>query len=183
LQLKFTTPSAGSAYSFFTVTLNGNAASSVEVQGTSTEGSNTFNILKYTWTGLSVAAGGDLDFAISSAADHSSLDGIALDVAASAAEATPTATPAVAPEAPNVGIKSGVRIAREKFALKGRIAAPGTHVEYAVGKGGFKRAAGGERWKVALELKRGRNVIRLRAVDDATGLVSQVRKIVIVRRK
>jgi hypothetical protein len=131
-----------------------------------------------------VAAGGDLDFAIQSMADHSSLDGLAVDVAgAVSAVPTPTATPASAPETPGIGLKSGVRTFREKVTLKGALAAPGAHVEYAFGKGGFKKVASGAQWKITLKLKPGKNVVLLRAVDDSTGLVSNVKKIVIFRKK
>jgi hypothetical protein len=82
LQLKFTSPSVGVPLDFYTISLAGvGAPTSTTLYGTSVE-SQTFNIVKYTWTGLNLSAGSTLDFGITSGADHVSLDGLYLGVSA-----------------------------------------------------------------------------------------------------
>jgi hypothetical protein len=83
LQLKFTSPSVGDPAAFFNLALNNTIApTSVALFGTSVEGANTFNIVTYTWTGLNIPSGGQIKFTIGSAAEHVSLDGMAVDVQA-----------------------------------------------------------------------------------------------------
>jgi hypothetical protein len=83
LQLKFTSPSVGDPVAFFNLALNNTIApTSVALFDTSVEGANTFNIVTYTWTGLSIPSGGQIKFTIGSAAEHVSLDGMAVDVQA-----------------------------------------------------------------------------------------------------
>ena len=78
LVLKFTPPSGGvaAAGDFFTVLLNGTAATSITFSGSSVEGSNNFQIYQWYWNAADLAADETFQFTIDSAADHVSLDAI-----------------------------------------------------------------------------------------------------------
>ncbi|MCW1923483.1 PEP-CTERM sorting domain-containing protein [Luteolibacter arcticus] len=78
LVLKFTPPSGGVAASanFFTVLLNGVAASQQVFTGASVEGMNNFQIYHWYWTDANLASGAEIQFTIDSAADHVTLDAI-----------------------------------------------------------------------------------------------------------
>jgi len=81
LWTKATAPTGGIAYeSYFTVTLGGNAPAVTTLKSTSTEGSNTFGLVRYEWTGLSIGAGDAFTIAITGPANHVSLDAVYLAV-------------------------------------------------------------------------------------------------------
>lgn len=75
VQLKYTAPSVGTSADFFTVSLTGvGSAGSPIFLGSTTEGSNTFGIYQWTWTGLNITSGSSFEITANSTADHVSLD-------------------------------------------------------------------------------------------------------------
>jgi hypothetical protein len=84
LQLKFTNPGAPlTVADLFTVSASFGGTPSFATHGTVTEGANTFNIVTYTWSGLSLASGDLFTVsAVSQANAFSTIDGLRLDAAA-----------------------------------------------------------------------------------------------------
>ena len=96
---------------------------------------------------------------------------------------TPNPTPASAPPAaPKIQGKTKLFTAASKITIKGTLAAPGAHVEYKVGNGKYVKAKGGAFWKFTARLKLGKNTIYIRSYDPATGKISALKKIVVIRR-
>ncbi len=81
LQLKFTTPDvAYTVANYFAVSASFGGTPDYATHGTSTEGANTFNIVTYTWTNLSLPAAAGFTLSASTGANgFATLDGIRVD--------------------------------------------------------------------------------------------------------
>ncbi len=96
LVLKMTPPSSGTIQDFFTVTLDGHAATGSYLGTTGeTIGGGEMSIITFSWTGLSIAASENFVLSLTSPADgHVSVDSIQL-------------SPAIVPE-PSVALLGGL---------------------------------------------------------------------------
>jgi len=77
LIMKFSSPFFGPAATFYTMNFNGSAGTETFL-GTSTEGSNTFQLYAWTWSGVNLAANSTFQVTGAGAADHVSLDAVQL---------------------------------------------------------------------------------------------------------
>jgi hypothetical protein len=67
--------------------------------------------------------------------------------------------------------------------LRGQLDGSRKFVEFRLGDGEFKRAAGEGDWKIVVRLQRGCNTIWIRTVDTDTGKASKLVKLVVIRRR
>lgn len=78
LQLKYNLGSAGDINTFFSVTLNGSSATSVQNRGVASD--NGYTIMEFAWTGLALEQNDAFTFAITGGEAHASLDAVRLEV-------------------------------------------------------------------------------------------------------